>query len=346
MPVDSSAVTIVITNYNGRAVLARTLETARAVLGDIPIIISDDGSDDGSAEEAAERFPGVRVVSPGRHTARLNIVRNVGIKAATTPYVFLIDNDILIQHGCLEELLRVLRSSQSVVCCTPRLIDADDPNRIYADGNYLHFLGLSGATKRNRLVSETPPAAPRPTFGGGIMLIDVRHAAALGFFDEGYAIGWADDAEFQLRGRMRGLAALHVATAACTHAGKDHGTKRSYGQFYNRYRLLSISYSLRTLVLLAPPLLAFEVALTLFSIFIGVDGKRFRALRDVWRDRADIRARRAIVQESRRVGDSELLNGGGVELAGRMGRFAPMRAATRVVTFVLGAYWRLVRPLL
>jgi hypothetical protein len=86
--------------------------------------------------------------------------------------------------------------------------------------------------------------------------------------------------------------------------------------------------------------------LTLFSIFIGVDGKRFRALRDVWRDRADIRARRAIVQESRRVGDSELLNGGGVELAGRMGRFAPMRAATRVVTFVLGAYWRLVRPLL
>jgi GT2 family glycosyltransferase len=343
----SSSVTVVVTNYNGRAVLPRTIETVRSVLGtDVPLIIADDGSDDGSAEEIARRFPDVRIVSPGRHTAMLNIVRNVGLKAASTPFAFLLDNDIDVLPGCLEELVRVLRSSDNILCCTPRLLQLDDANKIYADGNHLHFLGLSGAPKRNRLVSETPPRPPHSTFGGGIMLIDMRHAAALGWFDEGYAIGWADDAEFQLRGRLRGLEALHVPSAVCVHASKEHGTKRSYGQFYNRYRLLWISYSRRALLLLAPPLLVFEAAVTLLALVMGITGERCSAVRQIWRDRADVRTRRAAVQATRRVRDSALLNGGRVELAGRMGRSAVLRALMSVVTTVLDVYWLVIRYLL
>jgi hypothetical protein len=257
--------------------------------------------------------------------------------------VFLIDNDIDVTPGCLEELVRVMRSSDSVFCCTPRLLDFDDANKIYADGNYLHFLGLSGATKRNRLVSDTPPRPPHATFGGGIMLIDVRHAQTLGLFDEGFAFGWADDAEFQLRGRLRGLQALHVPTAICVHASKDHGTKRSYAQFHNRYRLLWIAYSRRSLILLAPPLLAFELALTLLGLVLGISGERWRAIKDVWRERRDIRARRTAVQASRRVRDSTLLNSGAVELGGPMGRSGTLRTLTRVMTIVLDAYWVIVR---
>jgi GT2 family glycosyltransferase len=347
MPAEPNAVTVVVTNYNGRAVLSRTIQTVRDVLGpDVPVIVADDGSDDGSVEDLAQRFPDVLIVSPGRHTAQLNVVRNVGIKAATTPLVFLLDNDILVTPGCFEELLRVMRSSDSVLCCTPRLLDADDQGKIYADGNYLHYMGLSGTSRRNRLVSETPPRAPEPTFSGGIMLIDMKHAAELDFFDEGFAIGWADDAEFQMRGRMRGLEALHVPTAVCIHASKDHGTKRSYGQFYNRYRLMLIAYSTPALLLLLPPLLTFETALTLLALGMGITEERFRAMRHVWRDRADICARRAKVQASRRVGDRALLAGGGVEIGGPMGRSPVIRALTRCMTATLDLYWRLVRGLL
>lgn len=344
---ESNAVTVVITNYNGGEVVMRTVETVRAVLGEqVPVVIADDGSADGSAEEVQRRFPSVRVVTPGSHTARLNLVRNVGVKAATTRFAFLMDNDILVTPGCLEELMRVMGASPSVLCCTPRLLDFEDQSKIYADGNYLHFLALSGASKRNRRVSETPVRAPEPTFGGGIMLIDLERAAELGYFDEGYAIGWADDAEFQMRGRLVGLAALHASTAICVHASKDHGTKRSYGQFYNRYRLLLVSYSTRALVLLAPPLLVFEVALTALGLAMGISGERWRALRHVWRDRADIRARRAAVQSTRRVRDADILRSGGIELGGPMGRSGALKALTRIMTGALAVYWRLVRPLL
>jgi hypothetical protein len=135
----------------------------------------------------------------------------------------------------------------------------------------------------------------------------------------------------------------HRLIEPCVHASKDHGTRRSYAQFHNRYRLLCIAYSRRTLLLLAPPLLAFEMALTLLSLLMGVAGERWRAIRHVWRERADIRARRAIAQARRRVPDSALLNGGGVELGGPMGRSATLRAVTRVMTAVLDRYWGVAR---
>ena len=131
----------------------------------------------------------------------------------------------------------------------------------------------------------------------------------------------------------------------CLHASKDHGTRRSYGQFYNRYRFISIVYSRRALLLLAPPLLAFEAALTLLALAMGVTNERCRAVYDVWRDRADIRARRAAAQAHRRVRDSVLFRGGGVELGGPMGRSPVLRALTRATTAVLDAYWMLVRKL-
>lgn len=283
------------------------------------------------------------MVSPGGHTAHLNTVRNAGLKAATRPYVFLIDNDILVKPGCIDELKRAFQSDHPVLCATPRLLDAEDSNKIYADGNTSHFLGLSGTSKRNQLVNETPVTEPRPTFGGGIMLINRERAAEIDYFDEGYVFGWADDAEFQMRGRVRGYQALHVPSAVCVHAAKDHGTGRSYGQFYNRFRLMLTVYSTRTLILLSPALLLFEFALTGAAVAMGVTRERFRAIAQVRRDWAEISARRAATQSGRRVPDSAFLTGGGIELAGPMGRSPVLAALTRATTGALDGFWWLVR---
>jgi GT2 family glycosyltransferase len=337
-------VAVVVTNYNGGEVLVRTLETVQAVLGEqTEVIVVDDGSEDGSLERVAHNFPGVRVVSPGGHTARMNVVRNQGLRAATKPYVFLIDNDIQITPGCVDELKRAFQSDRPVLCATPRLLDADDPDRIYSDGNQPHFLGLSGASKRNRPVSETPVTPPRPTFGGGIMLINRERAAELDYFDEGYALGWADDAEFQLRGRARGFQALHVPSAVCLHSAKDHAARRSYGQFYNRFRLLFTVYSVRSLILLSPILVLFELGLTGAAVAMGVSRQRFSAMRQIWRDQDEIRTRRRQIQSHRQLRDSELLSAGGVDLAGPMGRTPGLPFLTRIATGVLNGYWWLVR---
>ena len=99
-------------------------------------------------------------------------------------------------------------------------------------------------------------------------------------------------------------------------------------------------------MLLAPPLLVFELALTALGVAMGIGAERWRAVRHVWRDRADICARRRAVQATRRASDAAILRSGGIELGGPMGTSGTLKALTRVMTGLLAAYWAVVRPLL
>ncbi|HYN94448.1 MAG TPA: glycosyltransferase [Pilimelia sp.] len=78
--------TVVIASHNRRRTLLRYLPEHRA-----PVILVDNGSEDGTAAAVAARFPDVRI-------ARLpdNIgaaARNIGASMATTPYVAFADDD-------------------------------------------------------------------------------------------------------------------------------------------------------------------------------------------------------------------------------------------------------------
>jgi GT2 family glycosyltransferase len=166
---------VAVTNYNGREVLPDTLASLEAVRDDrTEVLLVDDGSDDGSPGWVEEHHPHVRVLRMGRNTARLNRVRNVALGAASHRWVFLTDNDVEVEPGCLATLLDTALQEPDVLCCTPRLVYHGDPGRIYHDGGGLHYLCVSTAVPRGRRVESHPPGPPRPTVGGGIMLIDRR----------------------------------------------------------------------------------------------------------------------------------------------------------------------------
>jgi GT2 family glycosyltransferase len=339
--------TVVITNHNGRAVLEPTLLALEELGVDgRRIVLVDDGSTDGSPAWVAARWRGVRVFSLGRNTRRLNVVRNRGLRQAATRYVLLLDNDIAVQPGCVAELMRVMRSRPGVLCCTPRLLYHDDAERIYQDGARPHFLGITTGQVRGVPVSDRPGRDPIPTFGGGIMLIDRHCSAEIGDFDEGYAIGWADDAEFQLRGRLAGYEALHVPTATCLHLDRSAGRARAYGQVYNRYRLILTTYAGRTLLVLGPALLAFELCLTAVAAASGFFPDRLRAVRDIWRDRRSWLRHRYDVQRRRRRSDADILVGGAMSPPARYAERSAGGRLMRALSTVFDGYWAVARHLL
>jgi hypothetical protein len=340
-------VSVVITNYNGRGVLESTLRALVDLgLDESRIILVDDGSSDDSVAWMAAEYPRAQVVAFDQNTRRLNTVRNRGLRAAPTRYVFLIDNDITVLPGCIDELMRVMRSRPGTLCCTPRLLHRDAPDRIFQDGARLHFLGLSSGQRRDVPAAEHPAGEPVETFGGGVMLIDRDLAGDIGCFDECYALSWADDGEFQLRGRMVGFRALHVPAATCLHLRRPRGRARVYGQLYNRYRLIATCYAARTLVLLAPALLAFELALTVASLPGRFAFDRLRAVRAVWRHRRSLRRHRRHLQAKRRVPDRDLMGGGRLELPGIYAGRPMIDRLVTAVSAVADSYWALVRHLL
>jgi GT2 family glycosyltransferase len=92
-------VTVVVITRNRRDSLFRTLRHLLDLPEQPPVIVVDNGSDDGSAAAVEAAFPSV-VVIPMRRNIGAS-ARNVGARRATTPYVAFADDDSWWRPGAL-----------------------------------------------------------------------------------------------------------------------------------------------------------------------------------------------------------------------------------------------------
>ncbi len=346
MPVDSAMpITAVVTNYNGMDCLDRTLRSlTQYALPFAGIIVVDDGSTDGSVDFVREHYPQVRLIALPRNTANLAVVRNTGLRAASTRYVYLTDNDIVLRPGCMERLHHTLTTTPGAFSVTPRLFDQDHPDVVYQSGNAMHYLGVSVGSQRG--TRAAPSTEVRPSMGGGIMLLDMKVVRELGYFDAGYVHGWADDAELHLRGQLAGYQSLHDPTAEAEVKVRAHGTRRALGQYHNRLRLIFTTYAGSSLLALSPALTVFEGLLLISAVVCGTLPMYLRAWRKIIGAAPELAKTRTRIQRQRRTADRQLLKPGEFEFPG-LHRFP--RVARRLVWVVqqgTAAFWWLAYPFL
>lgn len=340
------AVTVAVINHDGMETLPAVVEALLA--SDYPdrtVVLVDDHSTDGSVEWFEEAHPGLPVLRTGPEGGRASIGRNLALRWARTPFVFLVDNDVVVQPDAIGILVQALAARPDVFACSPRLVYARDPDRIYFGGSNLHYLAVSCDAARGLGVSEREAGAPFPSLCNGILLLRREVALEMGGFDTEYAFGWGEDGELPVRSILRGWRCLHVPRAVGTHVEKRRGTARAEAQIRNRIRMLLTVYSRRSLLLLAPALLAFEVALAGTAVLKGFGGDYLRAVRTEVGELPAIRRRRATIQASRAASDRALLRAGDLTPTGALSRSRLVRAAARVATVLFAGYWRLVRPL-
>ncbi len=100
---ETDDVTVVVATRNRRDRLMETVPQHRA-----PVILVDNGSDDGGPDAVRTRCPGVTVVTLGvNHGAA---ARNVGAEMAGTEFVAFADDDSWWAPGSLREAVRLLRA--------------------------------------------------------------------------------------------------------------------------------------------------------------------------------------------------------------------------------------------
>ncbi len=100
----SDRISVVIVTYNRVDTLLNTLHQLQALPEKPPLIVVDNGSTDGTADQVRAQFPVVTVLTlpPGLGC----VSRNEGIRLATTPYVALCDDDSYWQPGTLTRAVR------------------------------------------------------------------------------------------------------------------------------------------------------------------------------------------------------------------------------------------------
>jgi GT2 family glycosyltransferase len=87
----ASAVGIVICTRNRRAQLLATLDMLQHLPGAPPIVVVDNGSNDGSVRIVRDEHPHVRLIALDRNLG--GGARNLGVRALDTPYVAFADDD-------------------------------------------------------------------------------------------------------------------------------------------------------------------------------------------------------------------------------------------------------------
>lgn len=339
-------VTVVMINFNGEEILGETLSSIKRLnYPGLTIILIDDGSTDRSVGLVKRDYPDVRVYEMGGNTRMLNMLRNIGIREATTDLVFVTDNDIVFQPDCLNILVEVLMSSENIGLCTPRLMYLEEPERIYTDASDLHYVGTSISKFRGSSV-DISGALPELTAGGGIFLLDRKKTLETGLFDENYSLGWGDDGEFYYRLKLTGYRTLYVPEAVCFHRSKEElGLRhyRAYGQVKNRWHFLLSTYQLKTLILIIPALIVYEIFLLLFMTLKGIPHLYFKGNIDVIRGLNRILKKRKVIQTTRREPDRELLTTGDMYISPLLIRNPILKMGTRLLNGFFNGYWKVVK---
>jgi len=206
-------VSIVISNYNGRALLKDCLESLNRL--DYPnyeIIVVDAGSTDGSPAMVGKNFPYVKLVK--RKNIGIGEALNIGIREAKGEIiVFDLNNDDVVSNDWLTHLVDVLISSEDVgIVCGKRYFG--NSSKLDSAGG-LWILGLTVARGHGKNDSEkynvetdvdyvAVPAVKKEVFD------------KIGMLEERYFI-YGEDVDFCLRAKKAGYRIVYVPEAVFWH---------------------------------------------------------------------------------------------------------------------------------
>ncbi len=129
-------VSVVIPTHNrkDKAVrLVRSVLDSDYPLDDMEIIVVDGASSDGTGRSMAGDFPQVKLIRMEKDL-QVSGSRNAGISVSTGKYVFLVDDDNVMDRGCVRSLVETMDSHPEIGSAMPLMFSHGQPERIWCSG--------------------------------------------------------------------------------------------------------------------------------------------------------------------------------------------------------------------
>ncbi len=222
-------ITAIIVAYNSAKVLAACLEALS--LQDIQAIVVNNASQDGSVDVAIKC--GAKVIQSGKNLG-YGRANNIGVRAAETPYILIINPDVMVQPGAIDALVLAANNDPDHALFSPKIIEPD--GRVF----------------------DTRFGPLGPFASGACFLMRRNVFLDIGGFDENIFLFYEDD-DLCRRLSDRGQPPVYVDQAVVRHdRGKSTGDHeintprpvRVKGEFIRRYhQAWSRFYVLKKLVL-------------------------------------------------------------------------------------------------
>lgn len=119
-------ISVVIVSWNAKAYLLECLESVlRQYPADqLEVIVVDNASSDGSPDAVRDKYPAVKLIC---NTSNDGFAKgnNIGIRASSGEYLFLVNSDVVVSDGCFEKLVCYMDDHPDVGMSGPKIFSAD-----------------------------------------------------------------------------------------------------------------------------------------------------------------------------------------------------------------------------
>lgn len=245
--VDASvSATIVIANYDGVQDLPSCLDSISKLdypNGLVKTIVVDNGSTDGSVALLKSKYPWVRVLQQEKNLGFAPAV-NIGVSAAESDVVVLLNNDMVVEADWLRELISAYDPDSGYVCVAGTILDWAGEKIDFA-GSILNWHGMGDQVGYGLPVGQVSIRDKEELLFacGGAMLVSRDVYLQVGGLDPEY-FAYYEDIDFGWRLWLSGYKVRLCAKARCQH--RHNGTSGRF-PFYQR-ALLYERNALRTLI--------------------------------------------------------------------------------------------------
>jgi len=298
-------VSVVITNWNGRELLAQCLPAVlKQTYTPTEVIVVDNGSHDGSAEWVGSNFPHINLICKDTNNG-FAAGSNLGIQQSAGTFVATLNNDAYTRPDWLAALVRAMQTDARIGMCASKMLFADRPEMINAAGICLDRAGLAWERQGGGPNNSGEPG-PIEVFGpcAGAALYRRAMLDDIGFFDEDFFM-YLEDVDLAWRARLRGWRCLYVPDAVVHHVHSASGREGSpfKRQLLGRNKVWTIvkNYPSPALWAYLPAILAYDLGTVLFALLFQRDVNpllgRLRslpALPRMWAKRRAIQRRRTV----------------------------------------------------
>lgn len=256
--ITSYKVTIVIPNYNGMKFVEECMESVLNQDADTPpfkVLVVDNGSTDGSLEWLAERFPQstdvpvtastqsaavisdkmtgqpapVTILPQSANTGFCHAV-NVGIEAADTPYVLLLNNDTKVKSNFIKSLYQAIEKKPDAFSVSAKMLMWDKPELLDDAGDRYCVLGWAYARGKGKPANQYNTPCRIFSACGGAAIYRRHIFNEIGLFDEAH-FAYLEDLDIGYRAQIYGYHNYYEPTAEVIHYGSA-----SSGSRYNEWK--------------------------------------------------------------------------------------------------------------
>lgn len=309
---DPPTVTVVIPTLDGGPLLERCVTAALSHDPGVAldVVVVDNGSTDGSAQQLEERLESVRLVQNTRNEGFARAC-NQGVALSTSDFVLFLNNDVTVTTNCITELVLHAAADSAAAAWQPRLVRpvgrSDEP--LYS------LLTRTGFLMHQEPRPDSPRTEDAFSLKGACLLVRRSAFERVGRFDESF-FAYFEESDLCWRFHLAGWSVRFVNICCAEHIGGATSTRvfplhyLDYLSFRNRLTSLLKNAGFRTLLAMLPLHLGAVAGVTgAFALqrewahvlaIIRAVGAAF------WRLPSTVRARRS-VQASRVAPDSALL---------------------------------------